>query len=78
MRIDLFINNGYLIVRLLDQHLVISESSILIKDLLTALPNNGMPTDDYYIHGVQRTGQEILTREQNEVLLLAELKNKPT
>ncbi len=79
MRINLFVNSGQLIVQLLDGYLVISESSIYIKDIIAALPNNTMPTDDdYYIHATQRPGQQIETREQNEARLLAELKNKPT
>lgn len=79
MHIKLFVANGHLVVQLLNENLVVSESSILIKDLLAAIPNTAMPTDDdYYIHGMQRPGQQILTREQNEALLLAELNKKPT
>ena len=79
VRIKLFAANGYLVVQLLEENLVVSESCMLVTDLLAALPNNTMPTDDdFYIHGTQRPGQELLTREQNEALLLAELKNKPT
>lgn len=82
MHIDLKIRNGELVVRLIDDSvtpsIVLSESSVDIKDIIAAIPNNAMPTDDLYIHGAPRHNQQILTREQNEALLLAELKNKPT
>jgi len=78
VHINLFTANGYLVVQLLEGNLVVSESSISVRDLLAAVPNNAMPTDDLYIHGAPRHNQQILTREQNEALLLAELKNKTT